>query len=363
MSGENQNAPDAPKSDALIPSNAMNALNNKKEKIPGDVVYMATQNLPDNQRGAIRRFHAHYVKNDLSLDDTGKLVRLSGGTLSLVFRGKYPADLAAIVANIETFFELEDKRSQSRKLPFIKTKLTERIWNVCHSAREFQRIAFIFGDWQIGKSEALEAYTSEFNHGNTKYVAMPTGGALIHFLTKLAEQLDISPQQRLPILRRRIIKSFDDRMLLIVDEAHQCLESTGRKNGSSALQTIEFIRELFNERKCGVVICATNKFKDAMEEGETQRMLGQTKRRRLCALQLPNVPTQEDLNTFAKAYGLPPSSGAARDLEKRLVETEALGMWLTLLRVGKKLAGKNKMEWAHVISAYAGLKELEGGVK
>ena len=52
----------------------------------------------------------------------------------------------------------------------------------------------------------------------------------------------------------RMFESFDDRMLLIVDEAHQCLYSKGEARGA---RTIEFIRELFDARKCGVIICGT----------------------------------------------------------------------------------------------------------
>jgi hypothetical protein len=341
-------------------SNALDAMHNGKFKIPGDTVNKATADLPDAHRSAIRRFHGFYIENDLSLDETAKLIGYTGGALSLLFRGRYQSKIDDIANEIISFFDLQDKRSQARKLNFIPTELTRRIWNVCTAALEFQRIAFIFGDQQIGKSEALIAFRDAHNHGNTIYIAMPTGGALIHFLTKLAEQLKISPHLGLAVLRRRIINSFDDRMLLIVDEAHQAIPENGRS--AYPLQTIEFIRELFNEKHCGVVFAATNVFRDAMEKGDLEKVLRQTLRRRLCYLQLPSSPTQKDLNTFAAAYGLPPSDGAYRALEKQMVEDEALGMWLTLLRMGAKLAAQAKktMTWAHVQSARAGLRQLEG---
>ena len=58
---------------------------------------------------------------------------------------------------------------------------------------------------------------------------------------------------------------------------------------------------------------------------------------------------------------MPPSEGQARLLEKAMVENEALGMWLTLLRMASKIASqrKVKLQWAHVLSAHAGLKALE----
>jgi hypothetical protein len=111
------------------------------------------------------------------------------------------------------------------------------------------------------------------------------------------------------------------------------------------------------------VLCGTNVFRDAMEKGAVERILRQLKRRRLCTLQLPHVPCQRDLNTFAAAYGLPPSSGTARDLERQMVESEALGMWLTLLRMAAKNAAQHKqtMTWGHVNTARQVLRHLESG--
>jgi len=338
--------------------NSIAALNNKQFKVPGDTVNKATAELPDNQRSAIRRFHAHYCENDLSLEEAAKLIRFSPTSLSLVFRGKYGGKLDNIVEEIESFFTLEEKRKHSRKLDFIKKDLSNSIWNICDLAREFQRIGFIFGDGQVGKSTALEEYTARNNHGSTIYVSMPTGGARGDFLNRLATKLRIGTQTRYYDLRRRIIESFDDRMLFIIDEGHQAIPQKG-VNSPMCIQSIEFIREIFNESKCGVVICATNVFEKAMEDGPLSKILAQTRRRRLCVKHLPNKPSQKDLNTFAAAYGLPPSSGAARDLESEMIDNEALGMWLLLLRMARKLAGNKTMQWAHVLSANAGMKDLE----
>lgn len=330
-------------------------------RIAGDVVNRATAELPDEQRSVIRRLHAHYIEHELSLDEVAKLIGMSAPTLSLIFRGKYEAKLDAVVKEIKAFFDLMDRRSEGRKLQFIPTKLTERIWNVCSAALEFQKIALIFGDQQIGKTMALTAYRDAHNHGSTIYVSMPTGGSLSSFLIELARALRIGETLCSTKLRERIKKAFDDRMLLIVDEAHRALPRSSRS--SRSIDSIEFIREIFDEAQCGVVISATNVFRDEMDNGSVQKVLRQTKRRRLCTLQLPNVPTQTDLNTFAAAYGLPISSGDARALEAKMVEEEALGMWLTLLRMGAKIAAQRKqeMKWEHVLTAYAGLKKLEQG--
>lgn len=344
-------------------SNAVTAMH-RKFNIPGDVVFKATAELDDYSRNAIRGLHAYAAENDVSCAELARDLKISDTSISLVFRGKYPAKLDGVVKIFADFLKLYHERKDSKRLPFIKTTLSERIWNVCDRAREFQRIGFIFSDSQIGKSAALKEYQRLNNHGSTIYVEVPTGGSLMYFLGKLCEALKIGETIKTSDQRRRILESIDHRMLLIVDEAHRAIPGDGvTKN---AINTIDFVREIFNEKGCGVVLCATNVFRRAMEDGAVKLILKQSRRRRLCAMQLPNSPSVEDLDTFAAAYGLPPARGHALEIQTRMIETEALGMWLLVFRMAAKLVATNKdkkMTWNHVIEADAGLSAMEAPQK
>ena len=337
------------------------AIADAARQYPGDVVNKNTAHLPDNQRSAIRRLHAYQFENSLSLGELEVKTGISSTTISQIYRNKYPSDVSGIVSRIQSFFALLDKRSQSRQLDFVETKLSKNIWGICDNARTMQKINFIFGDSQVGKSKALKKYALDHNHGSTCYLEMPTGGLLTNFMAKLAEKLHMSAHQRRADLRRRLIEAFDDRMLLVVDEAHQCLPINGYTTARS-LQSIEFIREIFNEKECGVVICATKAFQSAMNHGEWSSLLAQSKRRQFLTLELPNEPTREDLNAFSRAYGLPAAAAQARELEKSIIATEALGYWLSVLRAGHEVASSKKqaMTWAHVLSAWSGILELQG---
>ena len=316
---DRSDAPDTPLSPLSAPHTAaMAAMAEARERIPGDVVNKATAALPDNERSAIRRFHAHYMEQDLTLNEAAKLIYVSSATLSLTFRGKYDGKIANVVTAIERFFELEDRRNQGRKLQFIPTKLTDRIWKVCDAALEFQRCAFVFGDSQIGKSESLAAYATSHNHGSTIYLSVPTGGHISHFLCRLADTLRISARLRPAELRQRIIGAFDSRMLLIVDEAHQCIIE--HAYSTCRLQTIEFIREIFDQTHCGLVICATKVFQEAMERGALEKLLRQMKRRRLCAPESPRSahPTgPQHLQRRQRPAPLPRRSPQARSQHGR----------------------------------------------
>ncbi|HBD07139.1 MAG TPA: hypothetical protein DCZ69_02670, partial [Syntrophobacteraceae bacterium] len=286
-----------------------NALVAKRFKIPGDLVNRKTADLDDEKRSLIRWLHAEGAERDYSLQELGDKIRYDPATVWKVFNGKYEGNLDNVCKAIADYKAIIELRSKGKSLGYTHTKLDDRIWKVCDLALEFQRIAFIIGETQIGKTMALIRYAMEHNHGSTIYIRMPVNPCMSQVLESMAVALRISPQQRERDLRRRVISAFDDRMLLIVDEIHQCLYT---KHDAAASRPIEFIRELYDSSQCGVVICGTPVFDEAMERGRFSGILKQTKRRRGCKLVLPSVPRVEDLNTFAARSGLGPTPGRLR---------------------------------------------------
>jgi DNA transposition AAA+ family ATPase len=341
-----------------LPTEAIEAMNSKKFRIPGDIVNKATAELPDHQRNAIRWLHAYADEKDLSLSELGRIIRYDESTLHRVFHGKYEGNLDRVSKEIEGARGLIEERSKGRKLEFIETALARRIWNYCDKCLEYQRIGFIVGDSQIGKTTAIQRYAQIHNHGSTVLVRMPAGGAVTQFLVTIARALRISPQQREKELIRRITAAFDDRMLLIVDEVHQCCLRNSAIIGG---RTVEFIREIYDNSGCGVVLVSTPVFEEEMEFGRFNKLLLQLKRRRLPKLKLPASPDAKDLDTIAAAYRLPPARGESLDLQTRMIRDEALGMWLCLLRMAAKLAHKRSepMDWKHVQKAHSNLVTLE----
>src|SRR5581483_7623837 len=190
--------------------------------------------------------------------------------------------------------KLIESRRVVNKLGFIETSLTRKIFSVCEAALTYQKIVQIFGDSQIGKTEALEEYARQNNHGQTIYVRVPEGGGLNYFMASLADRLGFSSQQKIPELRARAIASFDSRMLLIVDEIHNIF-STG--TNLTHFRVPEFIREIYDRTKCGVVISGTNVFEAKLAKAAGKKLFDQFQRRSLCKLQLPNIPTDDDLRS------------------------------------------------------------------
>lgn len=324
------------------------------DQTPGDKVYQKTAHLPDRERSAIRWFHSYVVSEELSFKAAAAKIGYSDTVVSFLFSGRYQA-LEGPVKAIEQLKQLHEARTLGKVAPFIKTTLycdIERYFDAC---REFNRMGMILGESQIGKSICARQYERTHNHGSTKYVRVPSTGGIGQFISELAQTVGVKKDLPANQLRARIFKAFDDRMLLIVDEAHLAVGS------GKSFKVFDFLRELHDFARCGIVILATNAFRTKLtEDALSERILTQLVRRQMPCMQLPDQPTNEDLNAFTTWFGLPPASGSSLKLQERVIKEDALGVWLMVLRMGSKIAAKRKepLSWDHIHDADAGCRAL-----
>lgn len=352
-------------------------------RIAGDVIARTCENLPDDQRSSIKWAAGYCRSNHLTTEEFGALLRkpgtddpYSGDSVYSAFTGRDDRSLDRFCEAIEKLRKRVDESSPRAACEFIQTSQTRAVWKLCSDALRRNRISFLFGPSQLGKSLSLTEYQRSHNHGETIYVRMPTGGSLCDFLGELAIRLDIPHYITAQQLRRRIIESFDNRTLLQVDEAHQTL--LGRYT-DRAQKTLEFIRELWDRRKCGLVICGT----DVLRRGlKTSPLLGQLWLRRYRVLDLPKLPPPSDLAAIAKTFGLDPPSNRSITIEVTIpnsagepvpqrisenpltlqqttIESESLGRWINLLEESAESARDNsaKLTWGRVIATHAATTE------
>jgi DNA transposition AAA+ family ATPase len=348
-------------------------------RIPTDVVQNAIGDLPEEQRITLRWFATWCNQNVHHKDDLGKVLKKSSGgfyspdsliallTGSRVRRGE---NIEPMLDAIYTLRRVEDLRENQTSSGFIQTRLFEEIEKRCLKALKRQRIAFIFGDSQIGKTACLKEYARRHNHGETVYIELPSTGSLGAMLKVLAKYFNIPEIMNQAQLADRIIDCFDNRMLLIVDEAHNALK--GR-----SLAALAFIRELWNRRQCGVVLAMTNEGKNLFLNGPQAKQLEQMWRRRITPLQLPKATPIDDAALFANAYGLEPApdkkvtikvsykndrgkteikehSDNQFRLQTEVLATEWLGVWISILHDASDNAQDNikPMTWGAVIKAH-----------
>lgn len=360
-------------------SNVVSHVRKQHFRIPAQQIAEAVKGLPDEQAQAIRWLAQYCRLNNLGKTQIGSLLKqpngryygydsiyqlLSGG------RTRRGENIQPICEAIETLRELETKREHLVTSGFIHTRLSSEIWQRCDKARLRQRIAYIFGDSQIGKTEALKEYQRLNNHGQTIYVECPDGGSKLALLKDIAAAIGgLSKKVSQDVLAENIITSVDHTMLVIIDEAHRMLKS------KSGLRALDFIRRLWNQTKCGIVLAMTNEGKNEFLTGPYAEELKQLWRRRVQPLQLPNTPPEDDLDLFADAYHLPPAddkevvikvkvaTAAGRTqthrqsplaLQHQVVTEEGLGVWIMILQDASDIAADlgKPITWGAVIKAH-----------
>lgn len=355
-------------------------------KVPRDMVVKGTTILEDEPRDLILWLHDHCCQKDVSKDELSRLLKKPNGTgyysensVLQLLRGdrvRKGEPIDQMLDAIRPLRDLEMRRAEMVTSGFIETRLFKEIERRAERARLRRKICYVFGNSHIGKTTNLREYQRRHNHGHTIYVDMPTGGSLGKFVKALARAFNITEKSHsLDRIQERIKESMDPGILIVIDNAHRCLNARYKEGG---LMTMSFIQEIYDHiGGCGMLISMTNEGRDEMIKGSNSKRLEQMWRRRILPLQLPDVAPADDLELFARAYGLSPAPDmdvpikvAIRDengqpqvkthkdnplrLQESVNKSDGLGVWVAILQDASDMsAEKNKpITWGAVIKAY-----------
>jgi DNA transposition AAA+ family ATPase len=336
---------------------------NQRLSIPGDQVQQALDRLvsqgeiDDEGRADIWWLFSYAMESGWNLDDVGKAIDKDATTAYRMFLGRYGARYDNLVEAVSRYRKIAVARGQRKSIGFVETTTWTKIDKVCRHALVGQLPAFIFGSSQIGKTTCLMEYARRNNHGQTRYIRMPAAPGFHDALGAVARACYVASRLSGRDLRERVMGAVNDRMLLIIDEMHQPLIS-GR--GQTAVQIIEWLRELYDRTNCGIVFCGTRVFRDELERGKFSLILDQFRRRGIIQLALPDTPPSADVSKIAKAFGLPPPDGVAADIVSAMLKRSGLGQYVKFLQSASNLASNQSkpMSWDHFVTAFDLVKNL-----
>ncbi|MGJ8674028.1 AAA family ATPase [Rubritalea sp.] len=338
----------------------------RRYRITRDVIAGWTKNESDRNRSLIFWLHDYASSHDLGHEEIGERLKqpangkpYSADSVYQALTGRRDAGaLENFLLAVEELQKIERERATVTKSGFIETNLTKKIFSICDSARTFNKVMFIIGESQIGKTEALKEYARRNNHGATVYIRCPAGGSKTTFVNRIAHILHLPTGGTITKLSEKVINAFDERMVLIVDEVHQMLDS------KTGIRTLEYIREIADTSSCGLILAATPVYNQASKAAEVEGILRQLELRSLIKATLPRRPTKQNLNCFAKHFGLAPATEEALDLQTEIIEQDGLGRWISILEGASRMAAKVKkiMDWDHVLNAHSALLNLEEGI-
>jgi DNA transposition AAA+ family ATPase len=329
------------------------------QRLPGDAVMANTESLPENQRKAIRWLHAYGDEQNLTNKALGERIGYSESTIGRIFSDNYEGNLDKVCEAIATLRgEVDAVRNNGKKdLPFIETTLSKHIFDIADLALKYRRIAYAFGETQIGKSRSIKELAAQ-HKGEYGLWEMPVGGALTNFMTNGAKALRITARGDRSILRRRLIENRCP--LIIIDQMHRCFaDAQGNmldEVSATQMATLDFIIEMFDHAEPGFFLIGSNVFRDGISQAVHKNFFRQLRGRSLNpeGFQLPDLPSEDDLNAFARHYRLQPATGAALKVQTDIIQKYGLAVWLTRLQFGHARAVKSNraMVWDDVVRAH-----------
>lgn len=331
-------------------------------KIARETVLAATDTLPIEQKESILALYDYAAEKGLTLAELAAGIGRDKTTIHKVFSGTHGAGKAEFCEAARRFLKLAREREGSESIGFVETKLARSIWGAADRARRYNKITFVFGESQIGKTTAMRAY-AERNAANTVFVRMPSSPTLRLFVHRLSRLLGAPERMTFPARREYILGKLGANDLLIVDEAHQAFLTESSINPTHA-RIFEYIREIHDCSGCGITLVATNVFSERITRNDDMRkVFDQTARRGLYAFRCPDLPLADDLEKIASAMGLPPITPEAKKLQDEIIRRDKLGVWMTLLRMGAAVAHNKRIPlgWDCVTTAARSREKLQGG--
>lgn len=311
--------------------------------------------------------HGHALSSGYQLPALSKMTGISKATLSQLFSGKYPADdWTQIVARIIKYRETSDYLVKTAEVGFIETTTAKLIFKLCKQALYDNMPAYIFGASQLGKTRALEEFVRRCNSPSIKYLRCRSGMTKARLARLLGRSCHLRNLDRLSSsdIIDGIVASLNDSSLLILDEFHMCLNTV---KPDVSRQLVEFIREIFDLTRCGLVLCSTKVGLTTLEEGPNRLVFDQLRRRGIIKVVLADVPPVKDINDFSRAFGLPCPHGEELSFIKSLIRVRGLGVFSSYLsNARRKIDAYNSknpetpiaFDWAYFLKLAKGFEAL-----
>ena len=306
--------------------------------------------------------HGYGIEKNLSNADLAKLLKISDGTVSLLFSGRYQAaSWSSMVSKIAAFKQVEETELKKLNIGFVETETAKTIFRVCESAMIDGMPAFIYGASQIGKTTALLEFQRLHNHGRTKYLRLGSRWSKGRFVHELASACNIRNHRGKKgwELEAQITESLNRYNLLIVDEFHLAMETV---SDATSKELVEYIREVFDRTHCGLVLSSTKVGLEDLENGKNKMLFDQLRRRGVVRCVLPDVPPVKDINAIARNFELELPKGEILAKVKQLLKTRGLGVFVKYLQKAHSLSGSEPLTWEkffYVNDGYAALADMK----
>lgn len=262
---------------------------------------IADGRLSATEKGLVLWLVADAKEKGESMSEIAQHIRFSPTTISRFLRGQYEGSLSKVISAIRGYKNIISERSRMSNAEYIETSVWTEIRATCDFAVIRHRPCRIVGVSQIGKTAALKEYQRRSEY-LVRYARLPAAAKFRTVVEIIAEACGISASASTDHLRRRVANALDANSLLIIDELHELAISSSKR---VALDCIEWFREIYDTRGCGMILCGTRAMEEDLFSGPQAGWLNQLDQRCARITNLPTRLTDDDIALIAKTYNLP----------------------------------------------------------
>ena len=243
----------------LMPATPSQGMNRSADQVRATCrAYVDAGRITDEGLESIIKLFNLGKQRGYSFDQTGALVEYSGATLSRLFAGKYEGALDKVVSQINSYLELEAERAKMKSDRFIENSIWTKVNSLCNFAITRNAIVRLVGPSQIGKTHCLKEYMRRSNK-QVCYARIPAAPTMKLAVAAFADSVGVGSSLRVDEARQRVAKAVGRNTLLIIDELHELVMSGGK---GTAMKVVEWIREIWDNSNCGMVLCGTRSLED-----------------------------------------------------------------------------------------------------
>lgn len=275
--------------------------------------------------------------------------QLSGPALSQLLTGTYAADPTTLCKAIDRAIILERGRQLFGVAGFVPTRLYSVLSDLADIAVLTQRIACLHGGLLIGKTTAAHALCAQYDRAATLLFTVPYADTYGGFVRRLGKLRNVPLKGTLSDIRERIIESLDSTHLLVIDEFHQPLVTYSY---SQAVRCFEFIREINDIARCGILLVGSSEGHAALITDERFERLAATLTSvdaRSADRDLSPAASTADLAKIAKSFALP-SDPDRLQFCAQIVNRSTVSRLFDTLRLASARAERRQqaLTWDHV---------------
>ncbi len=168
-------------------------------------------------------------EKNISQNEVGKLMGISGTTLSQIKNGKYPADPQSIFEAMANYFGVKEKAKLTyTEIGYAPTSISTKVYDIISVCQVKGGLAVAAGDAGIGKTKAAQKFVSDNPTSSILITVNPCLTSIKSLLKVIADRIGATPERSRDELWLAIAKKLSDGMVLIFDESQhltvKCIE-------------------------------------------------------------------------------------------------------------------------------------------